>query len=930
MPVSYATHRRTLSVFLTFLCAFAAASCRAQEEKAVTLFPFDKPFLFAYGSWDKRAVIDGGKVILRGAGLTPQGGAGVNVSPPSDLTKYADYSPTLKVKVGAGNHLPKLRLLLADADGGVSFYDFALPDPLPSAGQSASQLSVEVWVTPVAGASLARPNDRDKKSKANLSRVMQWQLSGDWSSDKAVDVEVVSLSVTPATPDLLAQRTALDKAEADKKVAKDRATAERRAKYGKRTTNSPQITRVYAAAPDIVAIEIEAKRLVLGKSGKYVPQPGDTKREVKNGKGVVTQVMLSRGGEEIGWLIGPQRDNFVMYEQLIGDPLLDDAAESPANFTLFGPSLNARLNAIKPVAVYRKSKPTDWRMPMPYQQPDIAFAMRHTIYLKLPYPLAVGEKYTLDLGALNTQQTKYDFVFTPDTLWTEAIHVNQIGYRPDDTPKRAFLSVWLGTGGAVAFPDDMTFRVVDANGGKTAFTGRIERVFAAEGKDKLWKEGDYAKTNVYRMDFSPLTTPGTYRVVVEGVGCSYPVTIARDVWTEAFVIQMKGFLNERSGVALGPPYTPFLKPIDLHPAYGTKVVQSTYRNMDGEGEFALAKYATSAPVPEAWGGWHDAGDWNPRRVTHLKAAHQLMELCEMQPGFFDLVKWPLPDKSNAPSVLKECLFELDLFRRLQKPDGGVPFGIETAGDPIDGEVSWIQSMTEYVYASDAQASWFYAGAAARMAALIAATDPALSKTYRASAIRAFDWAERDRARLIKEGKMDKINWNAKDDRNYAALTLYAATGEKRYHDVFLEDTILKSDAPNLFQWGTANQRDAAFFYAKLPARLGDPQIKKNARAGVERQAQTALTYANGNAFNLTTSDPGQPMFLSYFSIPNSIELARAHFLTENPNIWRASCSPRNFPPAAIRAITRIRPESGRTRSGIRCTWIHVATDNPRR
>ena len=738
-------------------------------------------------------------------------------------------------------------------------------------------------MTPESGASFSRPNDQDKKGKAVLDKVMQWQLSGDWSNGKTVDVEVLSLAVTPATPALLVQRTELDKRDAEEKAKKAQTAAERRAKYGKRTPDSPQVVHVYAAAPDILALEIHAKRLIPGKLTKYVAQAGDTEREVKNDKGVITQVFLSRKGEEIGWLIGNKRDNLVAYEQLVGDPLLEDAAENPANFTISS-SDDANFSGVTPMAIYRKSKPTDWRMPMPYQQPEIAFAMRHILYLKLPKSLTPGKHYALNLGELNTQQATVNLAFDPAKMWTEAIHVNQIGFRPDDSPKRAFLSLWLGTGGALTYPDNLKFRVVEADSGKTAFTGKIEPTLTADGKDKLWqgKEKNYAATAVYRLDFSAVTTPGIYRVVVDGVGCSYPVTIGRDVWTKAFVIQMKGFLNERSGVALGPPLTPFVKPVDLHPAYGTKVVQSTLSALDSGGEFGVAKGETETPVLEAWGGWHDAGDWNPRRVTHMKAAHQLMELVEMFPAHFRAVKWGLTDKYNAPDVLRECLFELDLFRRLQKPDGGVPRGIETDGDPIDGEVSWIQSMTNYVYAPDCLSSWYYAGVASRMAKLIASSDPALSKQYLTSARRAFDWAEADRKKRRADGSWAKLDWSVKDDRNYAALMLYGATGEKRYHDVFLEDTILKNDAPNLFQYGTTVQRDAAFFYAKLPANLGDTQLKKNAIAGVEREAQKALAYANGNAFNLTTSDPGQPMFLGFFSLPNSIELARAHFLTSKP------------------------------------------------
>ena len=58
---------------------------------------------------------------------------------------------------------------------------------------------------------------------------------------------------------------------------------------------------------------------------------------------------------------------------------------------------------------------------------------------------------------------------------------------------------------------------------------------AAEGRAELSKASDdltedaykknYNGVDVYVMDFSGLSDPGTYRVCVEGVGCSYPFEI---------------------------------------------------------------------------------------------------------------------------------------------------------------------------------------------------------------------------------------------------------------------------------------------------------------------------------------------------------------------------------------------------------------------
>ena len=64
-----------------------------------------------------------------------------------------------------------------------------------------------------------------------------------------------------------------------------------------------------------------------------------------------------------------------------------------------------------------------------------------------------------------------------------------------------------------------------------------------------------------------------------------------------------------------------------------------------------------------------------------------------------------------------------------------------------------------------------------------------------------------------------------------------------------------------------------------------------------------MNYAKGNAFNLTTADPGKPLILGFFSTPDAIELVRAHYLTNKPEYlagavqatqFQAGCNPNNM------------------------------------
>jgi endoglucanase len=204
------------------------------------------------------------------------------------------------------------------------------------------------------------------------------------------------------------------------------------------------------------------------------------------------------------------------------------------------------------------------------------------------------------------------------------------------------------------------------------------------------------------------------------------------------------------------------------------------------------------------------------------------------------------------------------------------------GDPVPGEVSWLQSFKIYALSPDYYNSWYYATVGARLSFLLRKYDPKLAAIYQDSAISAFQFAERDFVRdqpLIVSEKRDLAQ--TLDQRNFAALELYRLTRDEKWHDIFLENTLLKSSNSEL-QINGHNQRDQAFLYARLPDGLGDPTLKSRALAGVLAMAQRALDYAGKNAFNLTTSDPGKPQFIGFYSAPDATDLIHAHFLTHDP------------------------------------------------
>ncbi|MBC8101010.1 MAG: hypothetical protein H7Z41_00290, partial [Cytophagales bacterium] len=354
--------------------ASATAASRIVPTSAPTvLAAFDAPFLFAYGTWDGKAKIENRRVVLTANGLTPKGGAGCNVA--LDLRASANRSPVLRVRAGSKNTLRTLKLLLIGTKEGSHSFEFPLP------GTPTSDF---VTIPAKNAATLAQPN-ASEKGGIDLSSVTQWQLQGDWGGDGAVDV-IVDAAITLQDPDLVQKAAALAEKQQRDTAAAARAKrdlAEAREKYGKRSPLSPTVTQVSRVAPDVVAITIKAGRIEPGHYEPYLPQAGDTTRA--DGSAMI----LKRGGKEIGYLIGVRKDGFVAFETFSGDPLLDDAAENAANYTVQSATDPGFVQGVQPAAVWRKSKPTDWA------QPTRQFVWSHIVYLKLPRPLTSGKTYTI-------------------------------------------------------------------------------------------------------------------------------------------------------------------------------------------------------------------------------------------------------------------------------------------------------------------------------------------------------------------------------------------------------------------------------------------------------------------------------------------------------------------------------------------------------
>jgi endoglucanase len=652
-------------------------------------------------------------------------------------------------------------------------------------------------------------------------------------------------------------------------------------KTGNSTPNSskPQLLSIGMAAPDLIVLKVQAQRVIHGVQIPYEKMKDD--QIIAQGQ----HRYIKRDGANIGCLVGKDNKILLTLDKIVGDTLNTKTIYLPEAYTI----TDNEKNSITLKKIVRKARPVDCvRGPSPE-----GYSIEHDIILQLSKPLKVGKTYNVQFKNGLLAENEISFTFDPVQLQSEAIHVNQVGFRPDDPSKLAFLSFWMGDGGNLAYPTESTFNLIDQNSGKIVFSG----------KTKLSKSVSDSTNNtaadIHLIDFSGFKKTGTFKVSVEGVGCSFPFEISNDAWKDAFVKSMRGLYFQRSGIALGPPVTNFVRPRGFHPEDGVKVYitepktegeDPAIRNLNPELRALLDSYKpnpknvfqrlindiTNQTLPNAWGGYMDAGDWD-RRPDHALIPLMLFDLVEMFPKTFNKFSFNTTDSNDKwPDLVNEALWEVDFLRRMQQPDGSIYGAIESGEHPRRGECSWQESLPVMAYSRTRSVAYNYVADGAR-AALWFNTNkqPEVAKGYIESVLKAWDWAEKSTVTEMRGG-------TPKDPRCLAAAELYRLTGEKKYHDIFLESTRFTDPASPFYRGSKAPETDqqgeAGWTYLMTKHKDIDQKIRQNILNALSRDAdrdilackETDFLWWGGNKLGL---------WWGALSMPGSHALCRAHFIT---------------------------------------------------
>ncbi len=576
-----------------------------------------------------------------------------------------------------------------------------------------------------------------------------------------------------------------------------------------------------------------------------------------------------------GYVNHHQRGQKRSDETVILDALITANAMQAGRYTLRSTDDAAYADGLRPLDVGRKSKGTDyawfcdgWSASTGCLNNRPDHAKEHWVYLFLPTPMQPGKTYRLNTGTLAANGYNWTFTYDVNQLRSEAVHVNNVGYAPTAALKYGYVYHWLGDKGGLDLSGyaGKAFHLVNVATNAIAFSGTIAFRKSATnpetGQTSQQPNQNFSAADVYECDFSAFNTPGEYRLAVEGIGCSFPFTVAADAHFEPFYWTMKGIYQQRSGISLDAPFTDQPRPAPHNPtvtpdfAGRLKYTSTRYFDVTNSDATPADKPTWEAGIKgdlNTFGWYQDAGDWDGY-FTHTNVPSMLLFLYELNPNRFTDGQLQIPESSNGLSdVLDEATWLLRFYKRTKDEivakgwgTGGIA-GARVMGDLWGGDVredgttkaSWDDTDRQWIVSGeDPWTTYRYAAMAAQLAYVLqkaGKTDPQ-GVNWQQEATNAYAWAQAN----TKPGDGVKFGFDLLVQRLYAAVSLYRLTGTATYHDQAKADFAAKG-------WnGSKNNLDddelyPVWLYLTLPTnRPTDAGTLANVRAASDATANLYL------------------------------------------------------------------------------------------
>ena len=403
------------------------------------------------------------------------------------------------------------------------------------------------------------------------------------------------------------------------------------------------------------------------------------------------------------------------------------------------------------------------------------------------------------------------------------IRLNQIGYYPD-APKIAVIADYK----------DSDFQIKSLSSEEIVFKSRLSDPHKSEFSPEVTRIAD----------FSQITKPGNYELVLPGQGDSYSFEIKPRVFTNLTKGLIKSFYYQRMSIPLLPKYAGKWSRAAGHP--DTHVIVHPA---------AASPNRPAGTIISCPRGWYDAGDYNKYIVNSGITMGTLLSLYEDFPVYFDTLKLNIPESGDgAPDLLNEILWNLRWMFTMQDPnDGGVYNKVTNAS--FDAFIMPSLAVTpRYVVPKSTAATLDFAAVMAQSSRIFSKFKkvfPGLADSCMKSAEKAWTWAVKNPKVAYDQNLMNKKfkpvistggygDSDFRDEFIWAASELYITTGKDSFYTAYpiFPDTLMP-----LPSWD--NVRLLGYYtLARFEKKLTDP-AKKDFPALKERILRTADNLADG-------------------------------------------------------------------------------------
>lgn len=462
------------------------------------------------------------------------------------------------------------------------------------------------------------------------------------------------------------------------------------------------------------------------------------------------------------------------------------------------------------------------------------------------------------------------------------LRVNQLGYLPRMPKFAAYKST---------SPTPLDWQLSDAS-------GKVVK----SGKTKVFGEDKDAGELVHQIDFSDVQQRGTGYVLSVGDDKSDAFAIGTDVFRKLKYDALAFFYHQRSGIEIAMPYA-------------------------GNAQWARpAGHVTDKKVPcapgsgcsyslDVLGGWYDAGDHGKYVVNGGISVWTLLNWYERTKylgsslGDYADGKLQIPENKNGKNdLLDEARWELELFMKMQVPDGEKLAGMvhhKMHGDrwsPIPTRPDE-DKIPRFLKPPSTPATLNHAAVTAQCARIYKDVDANFAKQCLVSAEKAWLAAEKNPKLFapgddFKNGGGAYGDIDAQDERYWAAAELYITTGKPEYLKAMREGKqylqVMTNAGGGLSAMGWAAVGTlGTISLAVVPNQLPKAEQAK-ARDAVVAAAQRFAAAVEKTAYRVPFEGPQYPWGSNSFVANNGVIFGLAYDFTKKETFASAALDALNY------------------------------------